>query len=219
VAFLQNHDQVGNRALGERLAKLVKRQEALDAAIALLLLAPQIPMIFMGEEFATDQPFLYFTAHHDELAGAVRDGRRREFARFAAFHDPAAQARIPDPNDAETFTRSRLSTPCRGAGGGRRLRLYQDLLRTRDREIAPALDGTVALGADAIGAAAVRATWRLGDGRILQVLCNLGSTAVAVPPLTKVRKLAAVPAAAAAEVASGNLPACAIVWHIVEATS
>ncbi|MGV3654966.1 MAG: malto-oligosyltrehalose trehalohydrolase, partial [Noviherbaspirillum sp.] len=97
VAFLQNHDQVGNRAFGERLAALADR-EALRAAMALLLLSPQIPLLFMGEEAGAREPFLYFTSHPDpRLADAVRSGRREEFARFPAFSDPAARERIPDP--------------------------------------------------------------------------------------------------------------------------
>src|ERR1051325_7054552 len=83
VLFLQNHDQIGNRAFGDRLAAIA-RPEALEAAIALQLLCPQIPLIFMGEEIASPTPFQFFTDHHGELADAVREGRRREFASFAA---------------------------------------------------------------------------------------------------------------------------------------
>ena len=91
VAFLQNHDQVGNRAFGERLTTLADPR-ALRAAAALVLLAPQIPLIFMGEEAGARDPFLYFTDHHAELANAVREGRRAEFAKFPAFAAPAARA-------------------------------------------------------------------------------------------------------------------------------
>jgi maltooligosyltrehalose trehalohydrolase len=105
VLFLQNHDQVGNRALGERLLSLGDPQ-ALRAAIALLLLSPMIPLLFMGEEWGSQQPFLFFTDHKPELAEAVRDGRRNEFADFPQFNDPASLARIPDPNALETFIRS-----------------------------------------------------------------------------------------------------------------
>src|SRR5262249_35915412 len=91
VLFLQNHDQIGNRAFGDRLTTTVAPQ-ALEAAIALQLLCPQIPLIFMGEESASATPFQFFTDHHGELADAVREGRRREFASFAAFSDPARRA-------------------------------------------------------------------------------------------------------------------------------
>ena len=107
VMFLQNHDQVGNRAFGERLRTLCAPQ-ALLAATALVLLTPQIPLIFMEEESGSTQPFFYFTDYAGELGDAVREGRRREFAKFAAFSDPERRARIPDPNAAQTFA---LSTP------------------------------------------------------------------------------------------------------------
>ncbi len=88
VLFLQNHDQIGNRALGERLHQLAAPQ-ALQAATVLLLLSPMIPLLFMGDEVAAEQPFLFFTSHHGELAELVREGRRNEFKAFSAFADPA----------------------------------------------------------------------------------------------------------------------------------
>ncbi|WP_306286175.1 malto-oligosyltrehalose trehalohydrolase [Sphingomonas sp. Ant20] len=117
VSFLQNHDQIGNRALGERLTLLTDHAR-LRAATALLLLCPQIPLLFMGDETGSETPFLFFTDFHDELADAVRDGRRREFAKFAAFADESARAAIPDPNARATFERRLLRlvpTPMRGA--------------------------------------------------------------------------------------------------------
>ncbi|HMC45564.1 MAG TPA: malto-oligosyltrehalose trehalohydrolase, partial [Caballeronia sp.] len=84
VMFLQNHDQVGNRAMGERLRSLCS-EDSLYAATGLMLLTPQIPMLFMEEQYGSTQPFLFFTDYHDELADAVREGRRREFAKFSAF--------------------------------------------------------------------------------------------------------------------------------------
>ena len=94
---LQNHDQIGNRAMGERLTMLAD-PDKLRAATALLLLSPFIPMLFMGEENGATSPFLFFTSHNDELAGLIREGRRAEFKHFAAFHDPARRDAIPDPN-------------------------------------------------------------------------------------------------------------------------
>ena len=107
VAFIQNHDQVGNRAFGERIADLATR-EAVQAMQAILLLAPQIPLLFMGEEWGATQPFCFFTDFHDELADAVREGRRREFKRFPEFASADARAHIPDPNAWSTFAASRL---------------------------------------------------------------------------------------------------------------
>jgi malto-oligosyltrehalose trehalohydrolase len=181
VLFLQNHDQIGNRALGERLTGLTSVQ-ALEAAITLQLLCPQIPLLFMGEEVASTSPFLFFTDHHDELADAVREGRRKEFAGFAAFADPQQRDRIPDPNAAETFAASvPRSDPALSAD---RFALYQRLISLRMQEIVPRLANTKSIGASAIGAKAVRAGWRLGDGAILTILTNLGTDAVdfATPP-------------------------------------
>jgi maltooligosyltrehalose trehalohydrolase len=170
VLFLQNHDQIGNRAFGERLTTLVDPR-ALEAATALVLLCPQIPLLFMGEEFASRTPFLFFTDHHGELADAVRNGRRNEFARFPAFSNQAVRERIPDPNAPRTFE---ASIPHRDTElGAKREALYQRLLRLRLSEIAPRLTDTRSTGARAIGEKAVQASWRMGDGAMLTIASNL----------------------------------------------
>lgn len=115
INFLQNHDQIGNRAFGERITALAPAR-AVAVASACVLLGPAIPMLFMGEEFAASTPFLYFCDYDGDLAEAVRRGRRREFARFARFADPQTRERIPDPNDEATFARSRLVWPNDGDG-------------------------------------------------------------------------------------------------------
>jgi malto-oligosyltrehalose trehalohydrolase len=178
VLFLQNHDQIGNRAFGERLTVLSK-PPALEAATALQLLCPQIPLVFMGEEVASETPFLFFTDHNAELADAVRQGRRREFASFAQFSDPSVLARLPDPNAVDTFHASRPKT--NSEIGLEREKLYRQLLRVRGREIVPRLAGTQALDAAALGPAAVMAHWRMGDNALLTLACNLGSEPVATP--------------------------------------
>lgn len=171
VAFLQNHDQIGNRAFGERLTTLA-RPKALRAAIALLLLCPQVPLVFMGEEAGATEPFLYFTDHRPELAARVREGRREEFAQFPEFADPQKRARIPDPNAPQTFARSRptFDGPSARAWNS----LYASLLALRRKAIVPRLSGTRAIGAEAIGKAAVVARWRMGDGATLTIATNLG---------------------------------------------
>jgi maltooligosyltrehalose trehalohydrolase len=112
VSFLQNHDQIGNRALGERIIELASRSqggpEAVKVAMAILLLAPAPPLLFMGEEFAAATPFLFFCDFGPGLAAKVREGRRSEFAKFKQFSSPEAQLQIPDPNNEETFLRSKL---------------------------------------------------------------------------------------------------------------
>jgi maltooligosyltrehalose trehalohydrolase len=165
VVALQNHDQIGNRPFGDRLNTLAN-PAALRAAVALQLLAPGIPLIFMGEEVFAEAPFQFFTDYHGELAQAVREGRRREFARFAGF----AKHDVPDPNATETFERSRLpGGDVRGEDGD----FYRRLLEIRHREIVPRLPGTRAINAVAVGPAAVLARWRLGDGAVLTLATNL----------------------------------------------
>jgi maltooligosyltrehalose trehalohydrolase len=177
VLFLQNHDQVGNRAFGERLTTLVE-PAALEAAIALMLLSPQIPLLFMGEEVASRSPFLFFTDHHGELARAVREGRRGEFAKFPAFADPTNRERIPDPNAPQTFADSRPQPD--PALGAQREAFYRRLLALRTTAIVPRLDKAHALTAEAVGPKAVVARWRLGDGAVLTVASNLDAQAVPI---------------------------------------
>ena len=172
VAFLQNHDQTGNRAFGDRLTTLAD-PAALKAAVALLLLMPQIPMIFMGEEIGSRAPFLYFTDHGPELAKAVREGRRREFAAFA---DVTHGREIPDPNSPSSFQASKPEQDAPEADAWRAL--YHDLLTLRRERITPHLDGVQALTAQPIGDAAVMARWRLGNGEKLTLACNLGTQPV-----------------------------------------
>ena len=176
VLFLQNHDQIGNRAFGERLTTLVQ-PEALEAAIALMMLSPQIPLLFMGEECASRTPFLFFTDHHADLADAVREGRRAEFARFPAFADPAIRERIPDPNAPDTFAASVPHADL--VSGAAREALYRRLIQVRAAEIAPRLDGACSIVAEVLGPKSVMAQWRLGGNAVLTVAANLADEAVA----------------------------------------
>jgi maltooligosyltrehalose trehalohydrolase len=207
LLFLQNHDQVGNRAFGERLTTLAD-PTALEAAIALQMLCPHIPLVFMGEETASQSPFLFFTDHNEELAAAVRAGRRREFANFSGFSDEAHLATLPDPNARETFHRSRpAADPERGV---KREALYRRLLALRREQIVPRLPGTLALDAGAIGAAAVVARWRMGDGAVLTIATNLGANAAPIPAL-KGRLLFATTQDASAMAQTGVLQARATI--------
>jgi maltooligosyltrehalose trehalohydrolase len=134
VIFIQNHDQVGNRPFGQRLNQQI--EPALFRALsALLLFAPETPLLFMGQEWAADTPFLFFTDHEAGLGQKVTEGRRAEFARFDAFADQALRARIPDPQAAATFEDSRLrwEEQARPLHAGV-LALYQTLLALRQGE-------------------------------------------------------------------------------------
>ena len=179
VVCLQNHDQIGNRALGERLTTLTDA-DALRAATALLLLTPQIPLLFMGQEWGARRPFLYFTDHHGELAEAVRQGRRREFAKFTAFADPARRERIPDPNDPATFAACRLDCgESKLPGHAEWLALHRHLLSVRQEHIAPHMAQVRSAGAEPLGEKGVRASWRLGNGASLSIGMNLGHETIA----------------------------------------
>jgi malto-oligosyltrehalose trehalohydrolase len=209
VLFLQNHDQVGNRAFGERLTALAE-PAALEAAIALQLLCPQIPLLFMGEEDASRTPFLFFTDHRGALAEAVREGRRAEFSRFSAFANPATRERIPDPNALRTFE---ASVPHADPQAGQaRQALYRRLLALRHAEIVPRLDGACAIEARAVGPRAVFAGWRLGDGAVLTIATNLGREPASMPaPVGDL--LFAIPSDAALQ-APGRIlaPRCTLAW-------
>jgi malto-oligosyltrehalose trehalohydrolase len=172
VAFLQNHDQIGNRPFGERLTRLADPR-ALQAAMALLLLSPQIPMLFMGEEIGSRSPFLFFTDHVPALAQAVREGRAREFAAAA----DAAGGEHPDPNDPRSYAVSdpEADAPTRAQW----LALVRALLALRRGRIAPHIKGAASLGAEALGDKAVIARWRLGNGARLTLAANFGAAPVA----------------------------------------
>ncbi|MGM3387879.1 malto-oligosyltrehalose trehalohydrolase [Stutzerimonas stutzeri] len=181
VLFLQNHDQTGNRAFGDRLINLADA-DALRAATTVLLLSPMVPLLFMGEEWGAREPFLFFTSHHGELADAVREGRRGEFAEFAEFADEHTRERIPDPNDAATFEASRPDFSKRETDGHAEwLGLYRTLLNIRHAEIVPRLEGSRFLGAETLGEAAARARWQMADGAVLRLELNLGKTDLVAP--------------------------------------
>ncbi len=177
VAFLQNHDQIGNRALGDRLAASVPAR-ALRAALAVLLLAPSAPLLFMGEEWAVTRPFPFFCDLGAELAPLVREGRRREFAHDPALHD--ALERLPDPTAEDTCAGAVLrADDARTPHARRRARMIRDLLALRRRELVPRLRGSGAGTFDTLGGHALGIGWRLGDGSTLALLANLGADAVA----------------------------------------
>ena len=220
VVFLQNHDQVGNRALGERLTTLADPQ-ALRAATALLLLSPQVPLLFMGEEWGSTQRFLYFTDYatlrNGELATAVREGRRREFAGFAGFDGGTCTA-IPDPNAAETFRDSvpDFAAAAQPGAAADRQRWTQRLLSVRRGTIVPRLDRTRALQAQVLGPAAVSARWRLGDGSVLRIDVNLGKAAVPLQAQPLQQVLFELEAGQANAVAGGSLPGAGLVAQLEE---
>jgi malto-oligosyltrehalose trehalohydrolase len=176
VSFLQNHDQIGNRALGDRIGRLAPWPR-LRTAMAIYLVAPSIPMLFMGEEWAAPEPFLFFCDLGEDLADSVREGRRREFARFPEFATPAGRARIPDPTLASTRTASRLDwqTPHTQPHSDV-LALVRELLAIRRRWIIPRLAGmsNEPTRWKVLGDRGIAVAWRLADGALLSLVANFG---------------------------------------------
>ena len=178
VVCLQNHDQIGNRAFGDRLNQLIDLA-VYRAASVLLLAAPETPLVFMGQEWAATTPFLYFTDHHPELGRDVTAGRRLEFARFEAFSDPARRDQIPDPQAEATFLASRLNwEECTNAPHAGIHALYAAMFAMRRQEPAFARgagatsaavaldDGTVAVRRSSDEAATVVVARLRGAGRV-----------------------------------------------------
>lgn len=190
VNFLQNHDQIANRAFGERLVTLVPRAP-LRAAYAVLLLAPQIPMLFMGEEYGAEQPFLYFCDYHGTLADAVREGRRAELAVFEAFSDESRRACIPDPNAHATFAKCQLMQEDRETPACREwLEYVTSLLELRRRAIIPLIADIVpGTSRYAVRENVLTVTWPLASGGALQMIANLADERAAARELAGKRAL------------------------------
>ncbi|HXS27576.1 MAG TPA: malto-oligosyltrehalose trehalohydrolase [Steroidobacteraceae bacterium] len=178
VNFLQDHDQIGNRAFGERLSSLVGNAAAMRAATAIVLLAPAPPMLFMGEEWAAAQPFPYFCDFGPELAAQVREGRRREFARFERFRDSLDE--LPDATDPATARSAVLDWGALAdPPHARAFDHYRRLLALRRREIAPRIPhirSARCIRLEESGAFAV--DWALDDGSTLHLLANLTDATV-----------------------------------------
>jgi len=177
INYVQNHDQTGNRAYGDRLVSLAP-PAAVDAALTLLLLAPHIPMLFMGDEYGETRPFLFFTDFHGDLAKAVVKGRRADFGSHESYANTATREAIPNPNAIETFERSILEpadTP--------RLALVKRLLEARKTHVVPHLTsfGEHAGAVTALKGSAFRVQWNLDDNSALVLTANLSDAPVTIP--------------------------------------
>lgn len=178
VVFAQNHDQVGNRMLGERTSQLVSEQMQMLMAGAVLV-SPYLPMLFMGEEWSAPSPFLYFVSHTDEdLAEAVRKGRKAE---FAAFH---AQGEAPDPMEEETFKRSKLNWDLlQQPQHDKMLQFYKTLIQLRKKH--PALHilsrKSIAVFADVKNNTLVLHRWHNNDHMISVMNFSKSSQTVVLP--------------------------------------
>ena len=175
IAFIQNHDQIGNRAFGERISRLAGT-DVIRAISAVYLLLPQVPMLFMGEEWNTHKPFPFFCDFPGELGEKVRNGRREEFARFPEFQDPAKRQQIPDPQSEATFRSAKLDWEFLGKHEHAEwLAFYRQLLSIREAVIVPfvaAVEGHAG-SYRVLGSGAVVVCWRAPDGRVLTLAANL----------------------------------------------
>lgn len=173
IAYLQNHDQLGNRAHGERLCHLSNSNRAKIGA-ALIFTSPYIPMIFQGEEWSADSPFLYFVDFHDEpeLAGAVAEGRCREFAAFGFRREE-----IPDPNARSTFESSKLNwTEVDNQSHAEMLEWYKSLIALR-KKVSALTAGRLDLTHVEFNS---EAQWLSMERGPIRVLCNFSNKKITV---------------------------------------
>ena len=183
VSFLQNHDQIGNRAFGDRLAALAP-QPAVRAGLALLLLAPSPPLLFMGEEWGSTQPFLFFCDLGESLRDSVREGRRKEFASFPEFACAEARERIPDPTAESTFEASKLDWKSVQDPSHREVLVeVRRLLALRKQEIVPRLSGMTGYAGriEWMEGSSLSVAWRMGDNALLTLVANLGPKPAPIP--------------------------------------
>jgi malto-oligosyltrehalose trehalohydrolase len=189
VSFIQNHDQVGNRAFGDRIGTRAP-PEAVRAIAAVYLLLPQVPMLFMGEEWNAAQPFVFFCDFSGDLARAVSEGRRQEFAAFPEFQDPEERSRIPDPQSPQTFASAKLDwSDLRKAEHASWLEWYRRVLRVRKAEITPRVQQIVHGGRySVLGSCAVSVRWAL-EGSELALDANLSPRSVKLPLQSPAREI------------------------------
>jgi maltooligosyltrehalose trehalohydrolase len=175
VNFLQNHDQTGNRPFGDRLETLAPAP-AIEAALAVTLLAPGIPMLFMGEEWGSKAPFPFFCDFEGDLAQAVRNGRKQEYKwAYEKYGDE-----VPDPLEPSTFESAVLDWPsCETPAGSKRLALVRELLTVRRQEITPRLADASFGTADVTDDGLLTASWRMNDGLTLRLTANLSRNDIA----------------------------------------
>lgn len=215
VAFVQNHDQIGNRAFGDRITDLVTT-EIVRAIASVYLLSPQVPMLFMGEEWGASSPFRFFCDFEGDLARLVTEGRRREFEKFPEFSDAATRERIPDPSDERTFQESKLIWEERGdQDHAELLDFYTEILAVRRAEVTPHLEGTPGSQARQrlVGERGLRVQWPLGDGSLLSVLANLSDEGYGGFEPAPGRLIFATNGPGPDD--GGNLPAWTVAWYLL----
>jgi malto-oligosyltrehalose trehalohydrolase len=184
VSFIQNHDQVGNRAEGERLSDAAP-VEAVKVVTAAYLLSPQTPMLWMGEEWAASSRFPFFCDFHGELADAVREGRRREFAQFKRFRDEKAREAIPDPNEKATFDAAKLDWAELEEGfHSERFAMFRQLLELRRNHVLPLTGSAFRHAEYEVDGTSFQVIWHFDEG-VLAMRGQMGGEATALPPPTE----------------------------------
>jgi len=214
ISFLQNHDQVGNRAFGERISQLTGPR-ALKAVVEIILLAPPPPLIFMGEEFGASSPFLFFCDFHGDLASAVTNGRRNEFARFAKFNSPEVRESIPDPSAESSYLQSKLIWDnLRDRVHSEWLNLYRKLLAIRQSTVVPHLGKSCVTRCEVSQdrERTISVDWNFEDEAQLELRANLGDEAVSIAEEHRAPLLYASTPEAAAAFEQGSLPPWSVVW-------
>lgn len=225
VNFIQNHDQIGNRAFGDRLNQNAS-PEALRALLGCLLLSPGISMLFMGQEWEAKTPFQFFCDFDGELARLVTEGRRKEFAKFPEFAKPENREKIPDPSSVQTFENSRLNwNELNHTEHADWLAFYKKLLALRKTEILPLLSEIIsgesgAHGYEVFETSGLQAQWRLSGGCRLQLTANLGERALTAPPgvldnlqLETLKLIYSSETLSSKDSWTGQIPAWSVVWQ------
>lgn len=205
ISFIQNHDQIGNRANGDRMASYIA-SEPLKAIAAVYLLAPQVPMLFMGEEWGAKEPFPYFCQFDEDLNEKVREGRRKEMSRLPGFDGD----NVPDPTARSTFLSAKLDwSKSEAADGTEMLAFYRSLLALRHEHIVPLLGhGGLKGGTFEANGRAVKVTWKIGETE-LEVLANLSKDPLAIENGSSAGELLY----AFGDVEADRLGPWSVLWH------
>jgi malto-oligosyltrehalose trehalohydrolase len=219
IGFIQNHDQIGNRALGERITHL-SDTESVSAMVAMLLLNPAPPMLFMGEEWAASTPFVWFADFGDDLADKVREGRLKEFGKFADFKDPNKRNLIPDPCSQKTFYQCKLNWDEISEPEHQEwLEYYKRLIALRKSTIIPIIDkiDLTRRRWTITEEGLLEVRWPLTSGEELKLLANLSDTGATSPVFSasefdEENVVFQMPLGASLEIALGTVPPWTVIW-------
>ncbi|CAN5648032.1 malto-oligosyltrehalose trehalohydrolase [soil metagenome] len=217
VAFIQNHDQIGNRAFGDRITSIAD-STLLKALTAIQLLAPSIPLLFMGEEWGAKTPFMYFCDLGPELAPLITEGRRGEFAKFPEFSNPETRHTIPDPCNPKTFEESKLAwSDLQQSDHYEHFKFVRSVLKLRQNNLMPLLH-KITSGKAHVDGKILNVDWKADDKTVLMLFANLSSSEqkfeeqkVATEQLTKLFSNFEV---GETEIGKGSMPPHSVVWLI-----